>query len=129
MALLERFEMACPRVQDGVWVVPSMLKERALFVKPLNISDARRMFERTYELEVIQDRACNLIALNSSTQLLGVGCVVWYLLRSVLTHGIHRWHQRVCLGVSSCGCRRCRAWCCLTCGVMACSLDQGTATR
>ncbi len=51
MLLFEKFQMAFPRVQAGVWVVPSMLKEQA-FGEPRGIERARRRFERTYELEV-----------------------------------------------------------------------------
>jgi hypothetical protein len=40
MVLFEKFEMAFPKVQDGVWIVPSMLKERPFTLEPRGIEGA-----------------------------------------------------------------------------------------
>jgi hypothetical protein len=53
MALLEKFQMAFPRLQDESWVIPSMLKEEPASIELRGSDQAIRRHERRYELDLM----------------------------------------------------------------------------
>ena len=58
MALLEKFHMAFPRLDEDSWVVPSMLKEQPVSQQPLwSRTRGIRRYERVYEMDLMPSGA------------------------------------------------------------------------